>query len=348
VRERPILVLFALTLIVIGGLYAANIRIPISIDQAIQRELHRDASTEQLNTRIRKALAKDDIETADMYADIAKYMARPLAPDVTTKLAEAHSTLATVTRDSKDFATGFVTGQGESTAGIAGAVTSDFTVVGDVRDISAQGKKMVAGQSYSKLVLGLSLVGLAATVATVATGGGGAVAKVGVSVLKAAKRAGTLTADFARTLRRMVEDAVDFREVGRITKTTDLADMRASEHAFSEYARGIKTGKLMPVVKDVAELGENAGPAETVRLMRFVHSERDLDDITRMSKKLGGKTRGVVALTGKTALRAFRTTLNIFEYLAMNILAFAGWIGGLLGLGLVRRAAQIIRRPAVS
>ena len=253
-----------------------------------------------------------------------------------------------MTRNTKDFAGGFVTGAGTSTAGLAGAVTSDFTVVGDVRDIGIEGSKMVAGEDYSKLVLGLSVVGLAATVATVATGGGGIVAKTGVSVLKAAKRAGTLTADFARRLTRLVEDAVNFRELGRIAKATDLTDLRATEKAFAGYARGVKTAEIFPVFRRIATIGENAGPAETVRLMRFVHSERDLEDVAKMSGKLGTKTRGVIALTGKTALRAFKTSLNIFAFLIENIIAFGAWLLGLLGLGAGRRILRASWRRAAA
>lgn len=347
-RERPVLILFGLTLAVIAGLYFAGVTFPISLDAAIQRELRHDASTQTLDTRINDALAKGDVETADMYAQIAGYMDRPLSPQTRKRLAAAYSTMATVTRNTKDFTTGFVTGSGTSTAGLAGAVTSDFTVVGDVRDIGREGGKMVAGQDYSKLVLGLSVVGLAATVATVATGGGGVVVKSGVSVLKAAKRAGTLTASFARRLTRLVEDAVNFREIGRVAKATDLTDLRATERAFGDYARGVKAERLVPVFRDVATIGENAGPAETVRLMRFVHSERDLDDVAKMSGKLGTKTRGVIALTGKTALRAFKTTLNVFEFLIENIIAFGAWLLGLLGLGAGRRVLRAGWRRATA
>ena len=345
-KERWVLILFLLTLAAIGALYVANVRFPISTDDAIQRELRHDASTATLEQHITEALAKDDVETADMYAEIAAYMHRPLSPAVQAKLADAHSTVATVTRGTKDFATGFVTGSGTSTAGLAGAVTSDLTVVGDVRDIGIEGKKMVAGEDYSKLVLGLSIVGLAATVATVATGGGGIVAKTGVSVLKAAKHAGTLTAGFARRLTRLVEDAVDFREVGRIAKTANLTDLRATEHAFSDVARSVKTSELLPVFRRIGTIGKNAGPAETVRLMRYVHSERDLGDIATMSTKLGKKTRGVIALTGKTALRAFKTSLNIVEFLIENIIAFGAWLLGLLGLGAGRRILRFGWRRA--
>jgi hypothetical protein len=340
VRERPILVLFVLTFVVIGVLYLANVQFPISTDAAIQRELRHDASTADLDKRIADALAKGDVETADMYAEVAAYMHRPLSPAVEKRLADAHSTAATVTRNTKEFAEGFVTGSGTSTAGLAGAVTSDVTVVGDVRDIAIEGKKMAAGEDYSKLVLGLSIVGLAATIATVATGGGGIVAKTGVSVLKAAKRAGTLTADFARRLTRIVERTVDFGEIRRIAKTTDLTDLRATEKAFGGMARTVKTSELLPVFRRIGTIGENAGPAETVRLMRYVHSERDLDDVAKMSTKLGRKTRGVIAITGRTALRAFKTTLNVVEFLIENIIAFGAWLLGLLGLGAGRRIVR--------
>ena len=186
-------------------LYVANVQFPISTDAAIQRELRHDASTADLDTRITDALAKDDVETADMYAEIAAYMHRPLSPAVEKKLADAHSTMATITRNTKDFATGFVTGSGTSTAGLAGAVTSDSQSSAMCATSASRARRWSAGEDYSKLVLGLSIVGLAATVATVATGGGGIVAKTGVSILKAAKRAGTLTADFARRLTRIVE-----------------------------------------------------------------------------------------------------------------------------------------------
>jgi hypothetical protein len=102
------------------------------------------------------------------------------------------------------------------------------------------------------------------------------------------------------------------------------------------------------VFRRIGTIGENAGPAETVRLMRYVHSERDLDDVAKMSGKLGKKTRGVIAITGKTALRAFKTSLNIFEFLIENIIAFGAWLLGLLGLGIGRRVIRAGWRRATA
>ncbi len=63
-----------------------------------------------------------------------------------------------------------------------------------------------------------------------------------------------------------------------------------------------------------------------MRLLRYVRTTENLDDITAMSARLGKKTRGVIELTGKTSLRAFRTALNIFEFLSKWFLGFLAWL----------------------
>lgn len=337
---RLALILFVLTAAVIGVLYVADVQFPISEDEAIHRELRHSATTEQLDQHVSQALDKGDVDDATMYAEIVKYMDRQLSPATQAKLDAALTTSATIARNAGQFASGFVTGEGTSTAGLAGAVTSDVTVVGDLRDIAGEGSKMVAGQPYSELVLGLSVLGVAATVATVATGGGGVVAKAGVSLLKVAKRVGTLTADFARELTRLVGRAVDTPELGRVLKTTNLKDLKATEEAVTAYARGVKQAEIFPVLGRLGRMSETAGPSETVRLLRYVHSTEDLDNIGAMSERLGKKTRGIVELTGKTSLRAFRTSLNIVQFLIERVLAFGAWVLGLLGLSAVRGVAR--------
>lgn len=72
-------------------------------------------------------------------------------------------------------------------------------------------------------------------------------------------------------------------------------------------------------------------------------------DIATMSGKLGMKNRCVLSLSGKMALRAFKTSLNIFEFLFENIIAFGAWLQGLFGLGAGRRILRAVRhRPHAS
>jgi len=333
---RLAFILFVLTIAVIAVLYFAGIEFPISQDEAIQRELRLHTTTEQLDAHVSQALDTGDVDDASVYADVATYMSRKLSPATQAKLDAALTTSATVMRNAGQFASGFVTGAGTSTAGLAGALASDVTVVGDIRDIASEGGNMIQGKPYSELVLGLSVLGVAATVATVATGGGGVVAKAGVSLLKVAKRAGTLTLDFTRELERLVTRAVDTQELTRVLKGTNLNDLRATEDAVTTYARGIKDAEIFPVLGRLGRMSEKAGPGETVRLLRYVHSTRDLEDVGDMTERLGKKTRGIIEITGKTSLRAFRTSLNIIQFLVERVMAFGAWLLGLLGLSAVR------------
>jgi hypothetical protein len=202
---------------------------------------------------------------------------------------------------------------------------------------------MVQGKDYNELILGLSVVGVAATAATVATGGGGVVAKAGVSILKVAKRSGHLTAEFGRTLTRMTRDAVNLPELGRVLRNTNLSDMRATEAAITSYAKTVKGAEIFPVIARLNDISRVTSPAETVRLLKYVRTTENLDDIARMSARYGKKTRGIIEITGKASLRAFKTGLNIIEFIIEKILWFLGWLATLFGMAGTRRVFRGMR-----
>ena len=329
----PVLFLFAFQNGYLDA-YVSDDAIPA--DPFIRAELAQTTSGSDLSRRIDKALDAGNVDDATMYADIADYMGATIEPGTAARLAQQKTLASTVMRNTGSFFEGFVTGEGSDTASFMGAITSDLTVVGDVRDIGSEGTKLVNGQEYSQFVLGLSVLGLAATTATVATGGGALPVKIGVSLIKISKKAGTLTIRFTRDLTRMLGEAVNFERLGRTLKEVNLADSAATRHAISDYANGVSMARLAPVFKDVAALEKSVGPAETVRLLKYVENGNDLAHITKMSGKLGTKTRGVIELTGKTSLRAFKTVANL-------VLWAAGWAWALIAaigagfLGSLRR-----------
>jgi len=334
---RPPSLLVFLTFATIALLYLFDVRFGITEDEAIRRELRPVATVAELDARVNAALDRNDVEDALVYAEIAEYVERPLPEETQSRLTAALSTGAAIARNSAGFASGFVTGDGTSIAELAGAVTSDLTVVGDVRDIAGEGGRMVLGQDYNEFVLGLSVVGLAATGATIATGGGGLSAKLGASVLKVAARSGTLTVDFMRTLLRLTREAVKPDELGTILRSARVTDLRATQEALTAYARSLRQSEIVQVATRLGELGNRVGPGETVRLLKYVKTTENLEDVTAMSARLGKKTRGIIELTGKTSLRAFKTALNVVEFLIEQILAFLVWLAALLGSFLMKR-----------
>jgi len=328
--------LLFLTLLAFGLAYVFDYTFHIPLEKAVRAELAAAATPGRINIKILEALEKDDVEEADMYADIGKFMNYQIPADTERRLDEAHSMSATVVRNTWEFGTGFVTGQGDSTAGLAGAVTSDLTVIGDVRDIATEGGKWLAGQDYNELIVGLSVVGIAATGLTVATGGGGIVAKAGVSILKAAKRTGRLTAEFGTLLVRMTRDAVNMPALRETLRATDLSDLAKTQRVLTEYARGVRGAELFPVLSRIGGVNKTVGPAETIRLMKYVKKGEDLEDVALMTERYGVKTRGIIELTGKASLRAFKTAFRAVEFAAKYVTWFAVWIGGLIVMTLMR------------
>ncbi len=337
---RLLIVVAFLGLIGIGA-YLIEPGMELTPEQAVRYDLQQTTSTEDLSNRINTSLEEGDYDSAVMYSEIAEFAGFALSPEAADAMHQASGITATIGRTTGDLVGGFFTGEATSVAGLSGAVASDLTVIGDVRDISNQAPKMLAGEPYSEIILGLSVVGVGVTGATVATGGGGLPGRIGVTLLKVAAKTGSLTADFSRTLTRMVGDAVNFPGLRQTLRSVSLTDSAATREAVTVYARSINTAELAPVVARMNDIRGNAGAAETVRLMRYVDNTEDLEDIAGMSAALGRKTRGVAEITGKSSLRAFKTTLNIVEFIIRNIIAFLSWLGSLILFAFGRR---IVRR----
>ena len=342
--SRLALVLLFLTAVALGLAWVTGWGVTIPLEKAVQADLLNNATPARVNKLILDALERDDIEEADMYLEIATFLNYQMPESTISRLNDAHELSATVLRNSYQFGEGFVTGKGESTAGIAGAVTSDLTVIGDLRDIALEGGRMIAGEEYSELILGLSVVGIGVTAATIATGGGGVIAKAGISLIKAARRTGRLTTEFATSMTRLTTDAVNMPLLRQTVRGLDLTDLTRTQRVISDYGRNVRAAKLLPVLSRMGEISNRVGPAETVRLMKFVKTGENLDDVSDMTRRFGLKSRGIMELTGKVALRSFKTSFKMMEWVASSLYGILMWIGGLGVMALMRGVRLFGRR----
>jgi hypothetical protein len=332
------------SMVVVGVMVVADAELPLQQEEAIRRELDEKITSQAIEQKIEAALARDDVDEARMYLDLAREMHRPVRTELISRVEQAEEPGPAAQRNVVDFGTGFVTGEGTSVAGLAGAVTSDLTVVGDVRDILHEGGLLITGQPYDELMLGLATVGIVATGATVATGGIGLPAKLGISILKVARKAGTLTVGLGASLGRALRHAVDFGELGSVLRAAATLDSAAVRDAASVAVRRASGGGLSRMVGDVRHIGDVAGPGETVRLLRYAKSPEELSDLAAMSTRFGRTTRGVVELTGRTSLRAFKQGVRIVRVIIENLLAFVGWFLGILGMIFTRGLWRFARR----
>jgi hypothetical protein len=96
----------------------------------------------------------------------------------------------------------------------------------------------------------------------------------------------------------------------------------------------------------MGEISNRVGPAETVRLMKFVRTGENLDDVAGMTKRFGLKSRGIMELTGKIALRSFKTSFRIMEWVAGQLIGLLAWIGGLI-LMILMRGINLFKRARI-
>lgn len=309
-------------------------------EQAVRAELQAATPGDTLDERTRAALAEGDVDGAEQYAALGDELGKPIAPETRADLVAAQGTLATVLRHAGDFAGAYITGNADSAASLAGAIVSDLTVVGDVRDIISEGGKAAVGEDYSQFLLALAAVGLAAEGAMLATGGGSLTVKMGVSVLKVAKRTGNLTTAFATRILRLSRAAA--RPAGRGVEVAsaggrigDLALAPAARTAggLSRTAARAELGRALGAVTTAAD---NAGPANTVRMMRFVRTTADAEELATFTSRFGRRSRVVAELTGKTTLRAFRAVARGVRMLVAFLWSLVAWVAGLLALRTLR------------
>jgi hypothetical protein len=182
------------------------------------------------------------------------------------------------------------------------ALPFELTPAGDVNALRRAGVLYVEGGDVDRLDVGLAIVGLGATGAVLASGGSSYSIKAGTSVLRMARRLGTLTAPFAARLTTLVGDAV------RWDRMSDLAALRIGPAQMVDAANLTELTDLGGSLRRVAQ---NTSVAEAVSLLRHVDTAEDAARLARVTDAIGPKTRGAFEVLGKT--RVFRAAVRISD-----------------------------------
>jgi hypothetical protein len=299
-------------------------------EEAVDADLAFYVNDQKMAGLVSDAVAREDAADAMLWLDMARHLNIPLAGGLEAAAMALQAREDSVETQFQDYLSGFIGGRGDTLAGLAGAISSDLTVYGDLRDIVLEGGKMMAGEAYSEFILGLSVVGLAATAGTMATGGGGILVKAGVSFVKFAKRAGHLTAGLTAQLLRLTDEAVDMPGFKAALRRIDLGDPAGSWKALSDYAAGVRGARVFDVLGKMEDIRAVTGTTEALRLLKRMERIEDIDDIHGLSKVAGKRTRGVIELTGKTSLRAVKTTAHVLQIAFEYVWPLVLWVGGLL------------------
>ena len=307
------LIIFLIMLLSIAGIYQSYEKKFVKTN--IDKELKQKATKSKLTKKIEDALKKNNIQEANIYKNLATMLHITLNPNLLKKIEEKKTLL----KKTKDFTYGFFSGDIKNSSSLAGSITSDFTVVGDVRDIYIQTNKIYHNKEYDKFILGLSIIGVGLTATTLLSSGGTAPIKIGTSILKTAKKSGKLTKSFSKILSKQIDKTIDFKKI-------NLSKI----NSFQKVINKKELAKLEKILKKIHTIRKNSSIYKTLELLKYIDNEKDLQKIAKLSKKYEKNTIGVLKILGKSALRSGKwvvdSSLKLLSFIGVFLVTFLWFI----------------------
>jgi len=308
---------------------------------ALERATARTVTPEWLLPRLEAALAAEDRDRVAMLTELTYEYTIALPAPLADQIAASEAAQAGWLRSTTDCALcAYEIMSCPSLTLIATcAVPVELTPLGDINALRRAGMAALADQPVDQLEVGLAMVGLGASGLVMVSGGSTVTIKAGATVLRLARRMGTLTPGFTRTLRAASDIPVTWNRL------PDFARGRAPLSSVTDTGRLSDLGRL---AQNVGAIGRNTSTADALVLLRHVDSAEDAARMARLSAAAGPKTRRSVEVLGKT--RAFRAltrlsnaaiaALALLYAFMLQILMLAGsWAGGKLLRALTRPGA---------
>lgn len=273
-------------------------------------------SQEDYAAAIAQALAAKDEDLAASLVTLAGERGVAVDAKLAAEVAAAEEEASA--RMVEDAWNGFLSGEAPNEAALAGAVASDLTAIGDVRDLYNQAGNWLSGEEVDPLLAGLSAIGLGVTAATAASAGSALPARSGLTILKSMKRAGKLSPRLTAELSQLAARALKTRSIKGLAVT------------FKNLGT------------DIATVGHKAGYRATLQTLGTAQSARDVSIMARIAQRFGKATRGVLVLAGgalsfasvTAAAAGWALSLLAWSFALAMALSQIGWrLGRWLGSG---------------
>jgi hypothetical protein len=293
-----------------AGRWLAAADDPVALaDLAVAKRL--DGPTAKREIEV--ALAAGDTELAESFLELARERNVAVDPALAARIVDERAGASA--RGAGQFVRGLIIGEPDDLASLAGTVTGDLFVFGDARDAVREGVRLARGEEADELILGLACVGLAVTAATYASLGAGTPARVGLSVVKAARRTGRIGPQLSSAVVRAVRESVDAAAVRQAFTRAALVRPALAVRAAREAVKVDKAGGLLHLVRDIGRVQAKAGSRTALDGLKLADSPKDVARLARLAEAKGTKTRAIIKLAGRGAIM-----------LTTGLVSLASWV----------------------
>lgn len=298
-----------------------------------------------------EAIAAGDVELADSFMTLAAERGIAVAPELALRLQSLRD--GTWLRAASDFGHGFLAGARESDAAFAGALASDVSGFGDLRDLAFEGRKLLGGEGADETVLALSAVGLAVTAATWVSMGGGLPARGGLSAIKAAGKAKLLSPALTASLSRAAAGALDRPALAASLGAAARLELAAAKVAAGGIVRPAALARFAALGQDAGVLYARTGQRGLRQVLAVAEDAGDIGKAARLGAAKPSTMRATLKVLGRSALALGALSLSAASWmlallgyvlaLAMAAQRFGWWLGR---LGRGRRLERAARKRA--
>lgn len=294
-----------------------------------ERALALSFNSELANREIEAALAAKDSDLAKSFVDLAADRQVALAPGLVEKVNVAVAEDASASHTAQSFAYGLVTGEPSDMAGLAGTALGDLFVFGDIRDAVREGSRLASGQEADELILGLACVGLAITAGTYATGGLAAPVRMGLTVAKAARKTGRLSAGLAARVSRMLRGVVDGPALRRAVGSFSITEPQLAVRAARDAVKVERAGGLVDMARNVGRVQAKAGTQAALDGLKIAESPAEVARVAKLAEKSGSRTRAILKTAGRGAIALSLAAFNLTTWIVSALFTLAMFIASL-------------------
>jgi len=265
---------------------------------------------------IEGALAANDADLAQSFADLAADRHVALDPSLVEKVKAATAEAATTRHKAQSFARGFITGEPDDMAALAGTTLGDLFVFGDIRDALREGTRLAMGQKADELVLGLASAGIAITAASYVTFGAAAPARAGLTLMKVARKTGSLGNELAGSLGRMVRQA-------------GFSEPAVAARVGRDAVKVERAGGLLNFARDVGRVEKAAGGRAAFDGLKIAKEPGDMTRVARLAEKEGSRTRAILKIAGRGAIMLAAFAFDASVWFLGAVFALLGFVSAL-------------------
>jgi len=255
------------------------------------------ASRSDFEREIRSTLDEGKVDLAQDILTEARNRNLFLEPALTESVRQANVSQSSATvRTARSFASGVLTGEAADAAGFIGATASDAVFVGDFRDLGREGYRCLFGERCDSWILGVAACGVVVTLATYATSGAAAPERIGLSLLKDARR-------LSRLNPRLLQSVA----------------ARATEGGSA----------LIDLAAGLGVIEANAGAEGVFDALAFAETPEDVMLLSRLAVAKGRGMRVALRLLERGAHRAEKVAEDLVKqllWLAAAFLGFSAWL----------------------